>query len=86
MSMVENLSGMLFMGQQSIDAQIASLHSYCGEIDKVIALVNTTVTGSAQQFDSKMLNQLQTTKADIEECIITLETAREQLMNAALWF
>ena len=85
MSIVQQLNQTLLYASQDIDTQIMHLHSYVAEIDKVINVVNSSIAGSPQQYDTKMLQQLQQTKAQIDQSIGILQSAKLKIQQTSMW-
>ncbi|MCM1222740.1 MAG: hypothetical protein NC548_50610 [Lachnospiraceae bacterium] len=84
MSMVQQIIAAVTGAERQIDDQIAKLHSYAGEIDKVINKANAAFEGSTQNYGQQMLQQLTATKMQVNQSIEKLQAAKEKLLRVRM--
>ena len=79
MSLVEQVIAAVMGTQRQIDENLNQLRAYSRQIDNVIARVNETLSGSQREFGQNMLQQLEKTKAQVNQTINRLEAAKHKL-------
>lgn len=84
MSMIQQLIYAITNAERQIDDQMSKLHSYEAEIDQVMQRVEVNLSGSQRDYGTKMLQQLSTTKKQVEQTIERLQVAKDKLIQVKM--
>ena len=84
MSMVQQLISAVTNAERQIDDQISKFHSYSREIDQVTQRVQAAFDGSQQEYGRNMLDQLSSTKQQVDETVEKLQAAKDKLIQVRL--
>lgn len=84
MSMVQELIAAVSSAEREIDEQVGRLRSYQNEVDSVSERVEAALSGSSQDYNRKMLDQLRATKSQIDATLASLRGAKEQLLHVRM--
>ena len=84
MSMVQQLISAVTNAERQIDDQISKLRSYGTEIDQVTQRVEADFNGSQRDYGQQMLQQLSSTKKQVEQTIERLQTAQDKLVQVRM--
>jgi len=84
MSMVQQIIAATASAERQIDDQIAKLHSYIGEIDKVANKANAAFDGGTQNYGREMIQQLAATKNQVNQAIEKMQAAKEKLLRTRM--
>ncbi len=84
MSMVQQVIAAITDAERQIDDQIAKLRSYAREIDKVTNKANAAFEGSTQNYGQQMIQQLATTKKQVNQSIEKLQAVKEKLLRVRM--
>lgn len=84
MSMVQQLIAAVTSAERQIDDQISKLRSYVGEIDQVTQRVEADFNGSHRDYGQQMMQQLSSTKKQVEQTIERLQTAKDKLVQVRM--
>lgn len=84
MSMVQELIAAVSSAEREIDEQVGRLRSYQNEVDSVSERVEAALSGSSQDYNRKMLDQLRATKIQIDATLASLRGAKEQLLRVRM--
>lgn len=79
MSMVQDLMAAVIDTECKIDQQIHDLCIYKMQIDKVLERIEAALNGSRQEYGNKMVQQLISTKKEIDRTIGQLEMSKQKL-------
>lgn len=84
MSMIQQLISAISNAERQIDDQMSKLRSYGAEIDQVTQRVEANLSGSQRDYGQRMLQQLSTTKKQVEQTIERLQTAKDKLIQVKM--
>lgn len=81
MSMVQELIAAVAHAERNIDQQIEKLNSYRSRIDAVAERIESALSGSQQEYNRRMLDQLLKTRAQVDSTLASLQVAKEKLLR-----
>ena len=84
MSMVMELIAAVTAAERRIDEQLGRLVTYQSQIDEVTARVEAALAGSTQNYNTRMIQQLNATKQQIDQTVSALQAAKEQLLQVRM--
>lgn len=79
MSMLQELIMAVTNAEQRIDEQIGQLSAYVTELDNVTGRVSSALSGSTQEHERQILQQLSATRAEVRRSIEQLQAAKTML-------
>lgn len=84
MSMVQQLIAAISAAERQINDQIGQLTAYLNELDNVTSRINSALSGSTQEHDQQMLQQLSATRTEVKRSIEQLQTAKDMLSHVRM--
>ena len=81
MSMLVELRALIAETERSLDTRINQLNSYKGKIDQGAQRVEAALSGSEQAYNVQMVQQLASTRSQIDTTIEQLQMAKRKLAH-----
>ncbi len=84
MSMIQQLISAITNAERQIDDQMSKLRNYKSEIDQVTQRVEANLSGSQRDYGHQMIQQLSSTKEQVEQTIQRLQAAKDKLIQVRM--
>ena len=84
MSMVQELIAAVAHAERNLDQQIGKLNSYRSRIDAVAQRIESALSGSQQEYNRRMLDQLSKTRTQVDSTLTSLQAAKDKLLRVRM--